>query len=299
MKLIRFDWAMKHLLRDKANYSVLEGFLSVLLREKVTIKQILSSQANKETENDKYNDVDILVENAKGELIIIEVQNTKEYDYFHRILYGTSKIISEYIDEGRAYEDVKKVISITIAYFDLGQGKDYVYHGTNTFIGIHKGDVLTLSDKQKDLYGKQHVSQIYPEYWIIKAGIFDEKKVNNELDEWIYFFKTGEVKDEFTAQGLAEAKEKLNKLKLTPEERKEYEVFVERLRKVASLQKTEMEDVKDLLKEAKLEAKLEIVIELWKLNFPIENIAIATKLTIIEVSEIIERHKINPNTEGV
>ena len=270
MKLVRFDWAMKHLLREKANYSVLEGFLSVLLSEKVIIKQILSSQANQQTEDDKYNDVGILVENSKGELIIVEVQNTKEYDYFHRILYGTSKIIAEYIKEGKAYADVKKVISITIAYFDLGQGEAYVYHGTNTFLGIHKGDVLTLSDKQKDLYGKQHIFEIYPEYWIIKAGIFDEEQVHDELDEWIYFFKTGEVKDEFTAPGLAEAKVKLDKLKLTPEERKEYEAFLERLRKIASLQETEMEDVKDMIKEAKQEAKeeqmTEFVIELWKLK---------------------------------
>lgn len=28
---IRFDWAMKRLLRDKSNYVVLEGFLSTLL----------------------------------------------------------------------------------------------------------------------------------------------------------------------------------------------------------------------------------------------------------------------------
>ena len=290
-KLVRFDWAMKHLLRDKANYSVLEGFLSVLLTEKVIIKQILSSQSNKETDDDKYNDVDILVENAKGELVIIEVQNTKEYDYFHRILYGTSKAISEYINEGQAYADIKKVISITIAYFDLGQGADYVYHGTNTFRGIHKGDTLTLSDKQKDLYNKQHVFQIYPEYWIIKAGIFNEEEVHDELDEWIYFFKTGEVKDEFTAPGLAEAKEKLNKLKLTPEERKEYEAFVERLRKIASLQQTEMEDVKDLIKEALDNKLIEFVIELWKLNISIENIATATKLTVKEVQGIIESHK--------
>ena len=290
MKLVRFDWAMKHLLRDKANYSVLEGFLSVLLNEKVIIKQILSSQSNKETDSDKYNDVDILVENAKGELIIIEVQNTKEYDYFHRILFGTSKAISEYINEGQAYSDVKKVISITIAYIDLGQGEDYVYHGTNTFRGIHKNDVLTLSDKQKELYEKQHVYQIYPEYWIIKAGIFNEAEVHDELDEWIYFFKTGEVKDEFTAAGLSEAKEKLNKLKLTPAERKEYDEFVARIRKIASYQETEMEDVKDLIKEARLEAIIEVVVNLWRLNISIENIAAATKLSIKQVEEIIENH---------
>ena len=294
-KLVRFDWAIKHLLRDKTNFVVLEGFLSVLLKETVKIKQILSSQSNQANEDDKYNDVDILVENTKGELIIVEVQNAKEYDYFHRILYGTSKAIAEYIKEGKPYAEVKKVISITIAYFDLGQGDDYVYHGTNTFKGIHKKDTLTLSDKQKELYDKQHVYQIYPEYWIIKAGIFNEEEVHDELDEWIYFFKTGEVKDEFTAPGLPEAKEKLDKLKLTPEERKEYEAFLERLRKIASLQQTEMEDVKDLIKEAKFEEKVEIVIELWLDNTPIPKIAQYAKISESEVKKIIENHI---NTEG-
>ena len=46
-RLVRFDWAIKHLLRDKGNFVVLEGFLSVLLTESVKIRQILSSQANK------------------------------------------------------------------------------------------------------------------------------------------------------------------------------------------------------------------------------------------------------------
>jgi len=70
MKLIRFDWAMKRMLRDKANFVVLEGFLSVLLNEKIKIKSILSSQSNKEEENDKYNDVDVLVTNSVGEYTI-------------------------------------------------------------------------------------------------------------------------------------------------------------------------------------------------------------------------------------
>jgi predicted transposase/invertase (TIGR01784 family) len=250
-KLVRFDWAMKRLLRDKANFGVLEGFLSVLLSERVKIHKILSSQSNKETSDDKYNDVDILVENEKGELIIVEVQNTKELDYFHRILFGTSKIITEYIKENKPYSDVKKVISVTVAYFDLGQGEDYIYHGTNVFKGIHKGDVLSLSQKQKLLYEKQHVFEIYPEYWIIKAGIFDEEKVNNTLDEWVYFLKTGEVQENFTAQGLSEAKEKLDMLKLSAEQRVDYNDYVTRLRRIASYRETEMEDAYDLLEKVK------------------------------------------------
>jgi predicted transposase/invertase (TIGR01784 family) len=289
--LVRFDWAIKHLLRDKANYVVLEGFLSVLLKESVKIRQILSSQSNKETKDDKYNDVDILVENTKKELIIIEVQNTKEYDYFHRILYGTSKAIAEYIKEGQPYASVKKVISITIAYFDLGQGEDYVYHGTTTFKGIHKGDLLTLSEKQVERYQKEKVSEIYPEYWIIKAGIFDEEKVNDKLDEWIFFFKTGEVKDEFSAPGLSEAKVRLNKLKLKPKDRKEYEAYLGRLRKLASIQHTQMADIQDLIKEGVENKEIEVVIGFYENEVPIPIIAKSLKISELKVLQIIENHK--------
>lgn len=285
-KLIRFDWAIKRILRDKANFVVLEGFLSVLLNETVTIQKILGSQANKEADDDKYNDVDILVENANGELIIIEVQNTKEYDYFHRILFGTAKLITEYIKENKPYSDVKKVISITVAYFDLGQGEDYIYHGTNTFKGIHKGDILALSQKQKDLYNKQEVYQIYPEYWIIKAGIFDEEQVNNVLDEWVYFLKTGEVQDSFSAPGLTEAKEKLDMLKLGPEERAEYDAYIQRVRRLAGYRETEMADAVDLINQG----KQEMIIEMFNDGLPIERISKIAKMTVEQIKKIIDNH---------
>ncbi len=43
---IRFDWAMKRLLRDKSNYVVLEGFLSTLLEEDLRISRFLESESN-------------------------------------------------------------------------------------------------------------------------------------------------------------------------------------------------------------------------------------------------------------
>ena len=65
---IRFDWAMKRLLRDKANYAVLEGLLTTLLNEKITIKNLLESESNQEDPYDKLNRVDILAEDSKGDL---------------------------------------------------------------------------------------------------------------------------------------------------------------------------------------------------------------------------------------
>ena len=302
MELIRFDWAMKRILRDKANYVVLEGFLSVLLKDKITIEAILGSQSNQEREDEKYNDVDILIRNSQDEHIIIEVQNSKQIDYFHRILFGASKILTEYIDKKKAYENVKKVYSVTVAYFDLGQGLDYVYHGTTVFKGIHRGDILHLSTLQRERYQKTKVDEIYPEYWIIKAGIFDEEQINDELDQWIYFFKTGCVFDDFTAAGLDSARELLDKLKMPKEDREAYDRYEERLRKLASYQLTEIVEVQQLVKEGKAEGKAEadaqaelekekMILGMEKVGLPVSQIALITQKTEEEVQQIIAKHK--------
>lgn len=108
-QIIRFDWAMKRLLRNKANFSVLEGLLTTLLGERIIIQRLLESESNQEDEYDKYNRVDMLAENSKGELVLIEVQNNNEYAYFQRMLFGTSKLVTEYINRGESYDKVRKV----------------------------------------------------------------------------------------------------------------------------------------------------------------------------------------------
>jgi len=287
-KLVRFDWAMKRLLCNKANFDILEGFLSELLSEEVKIKQVLDSESNKETEDDKFNRVDILVENEKGELVIIEVQNTQEYDYFHRMLYGASKAITEHIKEGSAYAQVKKVISITIAYFDLGQGKDYVYHGTNIFKGIHKGDVLGLSDKQVEVYKKKSVHEIYPEYWVIKTGKF-RNRINDRLDEWIYFLKNAEIKPSFSAKGLKEANEKLDTMKLPEKERVAYDKYLLHLMSIASRNHTIEIEAKEIIKKAKEESDVHYILEMSKEGLSIAQISKISQKSAEEVKQIIDR----------
>jgi len=289
-QLIRFDWAMKKLLRNKANFDVLEGFLSELLAEDIIIKKILESEGNKEDKSDKLNRVDIFVEDANGELIIIEVQNSKEYDYFHRILYGTSKVITEYIDEGDEYAKVKKVISVTIAYFDLGQGKDYVYRGTTQFKGIHEGDILNLAEVQKQIYEVDKAHQIYPEYWIIKVGKFDNV-IQDKLDEWVYFLKNSELPENHSAKGLSEAKKKLDELNLTEEERIAYKVYLKNLRDIASEQHTKMVDAKILIDKGVEKGKMEAIVGLFKNGISIEIIANSLNISETKVRQIIEEER--------
>ena len=216
-QIIRFDWAMKRLLRNKANFSVLEGLLTTLLGEKIVIQKLLESESNQETEFDKYNRVDMLAEDSKGELILIEVQNNSEYAYFQRMLFGTSKLVTEYIERGDNYAKVRKVYSVNIVYFELGHGKDYVYHGKTEFRGIHTNDLLELTPFQKQTFKADTVSQLYPEYYILKVNGFNQV-AKSPLEEWIYYLNTGEIPSNATAPGLDEARQKLKLAMMTRNE---------------------------------------------------------------------------------
>ncbi|MCP3932307.1 MAG: Rpn family recombination-promoting nuclease/putative transposase, partial [Bacteroidetes bacterium] len=132
-RLVRFDWAMKKLLINKANFEILEGFLSELTRQDIKINKILENEGNKETPDDKQNRVDLLAETEQEELLLIEFQVESQFDYFHRMVYGTSKLITDYIHSGSGYEMVRRAISINIVYFGLGHGRDYVYKGFTDF----------------------------------------------------------------------------------------------------------------------------------------------------------------------
>ena len=219
--MISFDWAMKRLLRQKANFEVLEGFLSELLRRKIVIKSIGESDGNQTDEDDKYNRVDILVEADKKEIVIIEMQFYGEDDYFKRMLYGVSKSITDYMYEGDAYSEVRKVYSINIVYFDLGIGQDYVYHGITNFTGLHTHDELQLAEKQRVLYEKEYAGELYPEYYILKVNNFNDI-AKDTLDEWIYYLKNNKIRDDFTAQGIEQARKKLAFDNLSEREKRQY-----------------------------------------------------------------------------
>jgi predicted transposase/invertase (TIGR01784 family) len=281
-KLIRFDWAIKRLLRNKANFVVLEGFLSELLFDDIKIQQILESESNQETDDSKFNRVDILTQNSKNELIIIEIQSTYEIDYFHRMAFGVSKSMSENLKLGQQYAEIKKIISINIVYFDLGQGEDYIYKGTTDFRGLHQKDLLQLSDKQKITFLKEKVSDIFPEYYLLKVNQFNDI-AKDTLDEWIYFLKNSEVKDNFKAKGLKEANDVLDIMRLPEEENYGYNRYLDSLHLKASeafTLKTEAEF--KIREEERTEITKNLIIE----GFDNQFIQKMTKLTVEEIEKL-------------
>jgi len=293
--LLRFDWAIKRILRHKADYKVLEGFLSVLLKEDVRIKNISDSEGNQESAIDKFNRVDIFVENSRGELLIIEVQTSYTVDYYLRMLYGVSKAITEHINLGEKYDRVRKVYHINIVYFErgkLGAGKDYVY-------------------------------QVYPEYFILCVEDFNDVATSS-LDEWIYYLKNNAIPDNFTAPGLNHARKRLVYDKLSAAEKEDYRRFLDQMNYEAGaieysiaeglekgraegeaigLEKGEAIGLEKGRAEGEaeriqLEAELKtiqenVVINCRKSGLTIEAISTITGLTTEQVIEILKHHGIN------
>ena len=291
-KLVSFDWAMKKILRQKANFVILEGFLSELLKFDIKIEEILESEANQENEDDKFNRVDLLAKNEDGDLILIEVQYDGQQDYFHRMLYGASKLICDYMDKSDEYAKVKKVYSVNIVYFALAKGSDYLYYGKTEFEGMNQeNEIFRLSTHQQKQFGIKEVHQIFPEYYVIRVNKFSDI-VRNKIDEWIYFLKNESIKDEFKAKGLDEAKEILDVMKLSSKAKAIYDRKIENQRyKKSLLSSARIEgEIKGEMR-GKMEGREEEKIEIAKNLLDIldnETISLKVGLSIDEIEKLRE-----------
>lgn len=297
-RYIRFDWAVKRLLRNKANFGVLEGFLTVLLGEPIRIVEILESEGNQLNETDKFNRVDINARKSKEEIIIVEVQNTREIYYLERILFGVAKAITEHIELGQLYSEVKKVYSISILYFDIGRGTDYLYHGQNSFVGVHTGDLLEVSTKEKDAIVRKLPAEIFPEYFLIRVNEFNKVAVT-PLEEWIEYLKTGVIHPDTKAPGLEEARRKLVYYNMNKAEQLAYDEHINAIMiqndvlstaamegRQEGRQEGLAEGRQEGLAEGRMEEKQANARRMKALNLPVETICQVTGLSAGEIENL-------------
>ena len=287
---VSFDWAIKKILRDKENFTVLEGFLSELLGFDVIIMNLLESEGNKKSVLDKFDRVDILVQTVRKELMLIEVQYDDEDDYFHRMVYGISKLITEYIAEGQPYGEIKKAFSINIMYYRLGQGKDYIYEYVGNFIGRKKKDILQPTAHQKKKYDIETTADIFPKYYIIRVKSFG-KVVAEPLDEWVYFLKNSEIKPEFKAKGMERAKEVLRYENMPNEDKYAYNRYVENRR----IEMGVLETAED---KGKRKNQIEVAKTCLADNLPFDLVVKYSKLSLHEVQLLAEGKDIDADDDA-
>ncbi len=283
-KLVRFDWAMKYILRNKANFDVLEAFLTNLLKEEIKVLSILESESNQEAENRKFNRVDLKCKDSQGRQIIIEIQNQREVDYLQRLLWGTSKAVVEGFELGTKYGEVVKVISISVLYHtmrvDEKENTDFIYYGTTELVGLHTKKPLVLHEAviQGEKAPVVTSKDVFPEYYMIYAEKFQDV-INEDIDEWVYFFKHGEIRDDFKSPGILLAAKKLDYLMMSEDERRAYDGYLAYLGQELGILDTAKE-------EGRTEEKIEIAKKLIKKGLSLEDIAETTELPIGTIQDL-------------
>ena len=293
-KYIRFDWAVKRMLRDKANFAVLEGLIAVLTGEQVKIAEILESEGNQESAVDKFNRVDIKAKNEHGDIIIVEVQLTRQLYYLRRMLYGVSKAITEHIEIGNKYDKVKKVYSINILYFDLGQGSDYLYHGKTVFTGVHTGDQLRVNTREADEIKMTVPEDVFPEYYIVRVNEFNDV-ARTPIEEWLDYLKNNRIKDDTSTPGLKEARQRLLYMTMTDAERKAYDAHMDDIMvqndvldtaKMEGRAEGRIEGRAEGRVEGRTEEKIEMAKKMKAMGMAIETISQISGLTAEQIEQL-------------
>ncbi|WP_305766821.1 Rpn family recombination-promoting nuclease/putative transposase [Candidatus Epulonipiscium viviparus] len=290
--LIRFDWAIKTVLRNKSNFDILGAFISDLTNLDVQVEEILESESNQDSASDKFNRVDILVKDTQENRYIIEIQNNEEKYYLKRMLYGISKNIVENIRIGEKYDSIVKVISINIVYFELGLGYDDVYLGKTTFTGLKTNTQLNESNKNFIATYSPNTNydpSIFPEYYIILPNRFDDE-VKTKFDEWLYLLKNSKVDKSTKSKIMKRVDEALNILKMTDNERKIYERQIQNNVIYETQIDTARENGRqDGLIEGFEKGKAIGQVEVYsEMGFSAIDIATKLNLSITEVQEIID-----------
>jgi predicted transposase/invertase (TIGR01784 family) len=186
------------------------------------------------------------------------------------------------LEKGQAYRHLNKVISVSITYFNLGTGQDYLYYGSTNFTGVHTQDTLGFSETQGQEYGLREERKIFPQYYLIRVGKFADE-IHDPIDKWIYMFKHSQIKPDFTTKHIQTAGEKLRTMSLPTDRRKAYERFMDNRSYEASMLYTSHKEgleqgIKQVAKKM-LNQGMEVEMIAFLTDLPLETIEKLSKKT--------------------
>ena len=280
--LVSFDYAIKYLLRDKGDYSIVEGFISALLKTKgykdVKIIALLESESNKEDSKDKRSLADLIVEDEDHHKYIIEIERNVKDSFIHKSLFNTSRLIVDNLSQREDYTQILKVFHISLLYFPIGNGNGAIYHGKTIIHEIETNDKLSVHIKNKETNEVFDATDILPEYFYISVPQFNDR-LEKEIDDWLHVMKYDEVPKNYHSPYMAQVADKLSILKMTKDERNNYSYY----QKVLYNDRDELQAAEA---RGKNEGKIEIAKNLLAQEIDVKTISAATSLSIAEIEKL-------------
>jgi predicted transposase/invertase (TIGR01784 family) len=284
--LVSFDYAIKYLLKDKGDYGIVEGFISALLKTKgykdVKIVALLETESNKEDSKSKRSLADLIVEDEDHNKYIIEIERNVKDSFIHKSLFNTSRLIVDNLAQREDYTQIIKIFHISLLYFPIGNGNGAIYHGKTIIHEIETNEKLTVHIKNQENGEVFDATDILSEYFYISVPLFNDR-LEKEIDDWLHVMKYDEVPKNYHSPYMAQVAEKLNILKMTPEERSRYSYYQKKLYN----DRDELQAAESRGKEeGREEEKLTIARISLKAGLTVELISDITGLSIDEITTL-------------
>ncbi|MFU7502628.1 MAG: PD-(D/E)XK nuclease family transposase [Candidatus Tisiphia sp.] len=280
--LISFDYAIKYLLKDKVDSSIVEGFISDILKTKgykdVKIVALLETESNKEDSKSKRSLADVIVEDEDHHKYIIEIERNVKDSFIHKACFNTSRLIIDTLAQREDYTQIIKIFHISLLYFPIRNGNGVIYHGKTIIHEVETNERLNVHIKNMETSEVFDATKILPEYFYISVPLFNDR-LEKEIDDWLHVMKYDEVPPNYHSPYMRQVADKLSILKMTKEERENYSYYQKKLYN----DRDELQAA-----EARGEAREKIVIarNLLKAGLSIDIIAESTGLSREEIQKL-------------
>ena len=171
--VMKDDIMFKAFFSRAGNEKFLKSFLNAILGKEIKIKKVIhDARLEQMAREEKYGILDLDVELEDGKIINIEMQMKNNNNMEERTTFYAGKKISEQLEIGYNYKELKKVIIISILNYNFIDLPEYV---TKT---------IRVADKHREYEINNNV-----EYYYIELKKFREQNpdMKEPINQWLAF----------------------------------------------------------------------------------------------------------------
>ena len=220
------DYIFKRVFAYKGNESVLKDFLEALLKIEIKGIKITNPEIIPYEKGEKRGLLDIKAEINDGTMLDVEMQMKNERNTEERATEYMGKMISEQLQVGEDYQNLKKSIVIFITNYNFLKRNSYHSVGRMKFDKTIEDEYVNMGYDKED-----EVASKYIEVHYIELPKFKKKELSKftKLDQWMCIFtqnKEGIMLAEKENKEIKRAINTLDFLSKDPKERERHNSIV-------------------------------------------------------------------------
>ena len=273
------DYIFKRVFAYKGNESVLKDFLEALLKIEIKGIKITNPEIIPYEKGEKRGLLDIKAEINDGTMLDVEMQMKNERNTEERATEYMGKMISEQLQVGEDYQNLKKSIVIFITNYNFLKRNSYHSVGRMKFDKTIEDEYVNMGYDKED-----EVASKYIEVHYIELPKFKKKELSKftKLDQWMCIFTQNKEGIMLAEKENKEIKRAINTLDFLSKDPKERE----RHNSIVMAEYNRLVSEHNFFEDGKKEGKIEIAKKMLKEKVPIEMIEKFTELSKEEIEKI-------------